>query len=299
MWPLTIDWQALRFGVEIEFVGGDPNAVAVLPGWNMALNEHQIDERGEGSGAELQSPPLRWEDREQIREMLNRLRATGAEANWSCGLHVHVGLEAWGQSMVVPLLDAAVASQEALQALFQTAEDRLIYCPPVLPEMKPEFLANPVRDSLVRKLRPQSHRCGMNVGAWFDNGTVEIRYANASLDYAEVERTVELCLRYVAAVGAGTHLPGEPVALAEVLGAPTNGYPAPAPAPLWHRERVWLEEALVPVLTPLVETAVPEGEILQIRPTAKGLIVTVETPDQSLARFLARPALDGWTLERQ
>lgn len=41
--------------------------------------------------------------------MLARLRKAGARANWDCGLHVHVSLEPWGEAMVLPLVDAALA----------------------------------------------------------------------------------------------------------------------------------------------------------------------------------------------
>lgn len=64
-------------------------------------------------------------------------------------------------------------------------------------------------------------------------------------------RTVELCLRFVAGVGGGRHLPGEPPALAAALGAPADGDPPPEAAPLWYRERLWLEEALMATLRPV------------------------------------------------
>lgn len=300
MWPKAIDWQELRFGVEIEFVEGDPAGVPLLPGWVMDRNERQVDDAGEDSGAELRPPPLLWRDREQIRVMLARLTATGARANWSCGLHVHVGLEPWGQDIVLPLIDAALAHQDALRRLLRTAEDRRIHCPPVVPEMRRRYLANPQREALVHRGRPQSHRCGINAAAWFDFGTVEIRYPNGSLDYREVVNTVELCLRFVAAVGAG-RLPGpseaDGAALAAFLGAPAEGYPPPQPAPLWHRERMWLEEALIPVLEPLVRARLPGAEILSIRPVANGFRVTAEDSEERRTAFLARPGPEGWSLE--
>jgi hypothetical protein len=262
----------------------------------MSLDEHQVDETGRDSGSELKPPPMRWQEREQIREMLDRLRATGAQANWSCGLHIHVGLEPWGESAVPPLLDAALTCQGALQALFQTAEHRLIYCRPVSPAMRAAFAANAGRPALVHRGRPQSHRCGINTAAWFDIGTVEIRYANASLDYDEAIRTIELCLRFVAAVGAGRQLPQHATALATALGAPTDGYPPPAPAPLWHQERMWLEDLLVPVLDPLVQSKVPGGEIRHVRPTAAGLRVEVEQSGIRTCNFLYRHTPDGWEL---
>lgn len=292
--------EELKFGVEIEFVGGNPERIGLLPGWIMALDERQIDDSGEESGSELKPPPIRWEDREQIREMLARLRAAGASANWSCGLHVHVGLEPWGQERIPALIEAALSYQGALQALLGTSEDRLVYCPPVIPEMREQYRAHPVEESLRHRGRPQSHRCSINLAAWFDIGTVEIRYANGSLNDDEVLNTVELALRFVAAIGKGLALPANAQALADALGAPAVGYPPPIPAPRWYRERMWLENALVPVLRPLAERLIPGGEILHILPEPDGFRLTVEDPrDGTPHPVLIRPTFQGWEVVRQ
>ncbi|WP_409344313.1 amidoligase family protein [Paenibacillus sp. MBLB4367] len=297
MWPKAIDWQDLRFGVEIEFIGGAPESTELLPGWEMSLDERQIDETGNESGSELKPPPLRWEEREQIREMLNRLKLQGAAANWSCGLHVHVDLQQWGQAIVRPLLETALTAQDSLQSLLGMSEHRRIYCPPVTEEMTRRYSAEPGPDALrYRNGRPQSHRCGINAAAWFDIGTVEIRYANGSLDYDEIVRTVELCLRFVAAVGAGRRLPGNPERLAAELGAPADGYPAAVCPPQWYKERIWLEESLLPVLTPIANRLVPEGEIHHILPVPGGIVVAVENREGHLSTYKFLPSADGWEL---
>lgn len=294
MRSLWIDWKDLRFGVEIEFVGGSPERVELLPGWIMSLDERQIDDTGAESGSELKPPPIRWADREQIREMLKRLQATGARANWNCGLHVHVGLEPWGQEVLPRLLEAALLYQDAMQELLNTGDARLPFCPSVTREMYDRFMSDPGEAALCRKGRPQSHRCGINLAAWYDIGTVEIRYANGSLDYDEVINTVELCLRFVAAIGAGRRLSSDPRRLAIELGAPAGGYPLPTPAPHWYRERIWLEDALVPILAPLARGLVPDGEILYVLPRPEGLLVAIEDGEGRLFKHLLRMTSAGW-----
>jgi hypothetical protein len=297
-WPFDVKWTDLRFGVELEFVGIEPDEGELAPGWSLVSEQLLVDERGMPSGAELISPPLTWDERDQIRVMAERLKRFGAYANWSCGLHVHVDLSAWGEAIVTPILDAALRTQDALRRLLRTADHRLIFCPPVTPEMRARYAANPGSPALHNPGRPQSHRCGINARAWYANGTVEIRYANGSLDCAEIERTVELCLRWTAAVGAGRVLPDEPGALARALGAPLDGYPPPLEPPLWHLERMWLEDMLVPVLTPLVRERMADGEIHTIRPAPGGrLLVDAEDTEGRLRRFGARPAAGGWELE--
>lgn len=298
MWPKKVNWNDLRFGVEIEFIGGKPEETALLPGWEMSLDELQVDDTGMESGSELKPPPLRWTEREQIRLMLGRLREQGSEMNWSCGLHVHVGIEPWGKAMVLPLLDTALRTQDALRALMKTSEERLFYCPSVTEAMRADYAANPRREALERAGRPQSHRCGINAAAWYDIGTVEIRFANGSLDYEEIVRTIELCLRYVAAVGEGRDLPASPDELAAALGAAPDGYPPPIPVPRWHRERMWLEDALIPAVTGLAARLVPGGELHNILPVEDGILIAIEH-ESKMHRYVCRPPATGWEVVRK
>ncbi|MDF2938500.1 MAG: hypothetical protein K0Q90_3873 [Paenibacillaceae bacterium] len=298
MKPLIVNWKELQFGVEIEFVGGNPEKVELLPGWIMSFDERQIDDTGGESGSELKPPPIKWEDREQIQEMLMRLQATGADANWSCGLHVHVGLGPWGQEVIPRFIEAALLYQEAVRNLLNTSEDRLKFCPPVAREMYDGFNSNPGRAALCHKGRPQSHRCGINLAAWFDIGTVEIRYANGSLNYNEVINTIEFCLRFVAAIGAGDKLSSDPYKMAVGLGAPVSGYPQPKPAPQWYHERIWLENALLPILAPLASKLVQDGEILSVLSRPEGFLVAIEDTDGRSFKHLLHPPSTGWEVER-
>ncbi|MFF2885835.1 amidoligase family protein [Paenibacillus sp. NPDC057967] len=299
MWPQSVDWKDLTFGVEIEFVGGQPEQCELLPGWIMSLEERQLDETGLESGSELKPPPLLWTDREQIRIMLDRLQAQGATANWSCGLHIHVGLASWGQDIVPRLLDAALQCQETIQKLLTTSPHRRIFCPPITPEMKERYEALPQEESVRHFGRPQSHRCGINTAAWFDIQTVEIRYANGSLDYEEVLATVELCLRFVAAVGEGRSLSSDFKELAAQLGAPLTGYPPPLPPPRWFEERTWLEDSLIPVLTSMAAELVQDGEIHHILPVPEGFLLAVEDREGQLSTFIIQPPAAEWKVVRQ
>lgn len=300
MWPRTIDWQTLRFGVEIEFVGGAPEQVELLPGWVMSLDEYQTDDRGNRSGSELKPGPITWADREQIRIMLERLKKMGCEANWSCGLHVHVDLSSWGEAILLPLMDAALTWQEAFYDLLQTSPHRRLYCPPVTPEMREKLAASPSREAVRQWGNPESNRCGVNLGSWWDIETVEFRFANGSLEFEEICRTVELYLRFVTAVGAGrqdeTSRSPTGAALAEALNAPRGGYPPATPCPPWRWEQLHLATHLRPVLEPLVAARYPTGEILSITPVAKGIMVTMELEDDSNPTLIALPTQTGWRL---
>ena len=93
-WPKSVDWRAIDFGVEIEWVGVPQGAVEPLPGWEIVAEDslfladgRMVDPvvSGEALEAELVSPRLRWDDRDQIEETaaVSRtlaLRATGRAA---------------------------------------------------------------------------------------------------------------------------------------------------------------------------------------------------------------------------
>ena len=59
------------------------------------------------------------------------------------------------------------------------------------------------RGALLNGKRPASGRGGINLRSLFDTGSVEFRLPNGSLDPDAIDRTVELWLRWIAAVGHG------------------------------------------------------------------------------------------------
>jgi hypothetical protein len=298
VWPRDVDWQTLQFGVEIEFVEAEPEAVKLLPGWVLDTDESQRVLSGGYSGAEIKPTRLRWPDRDQIGQTFAAIEAAGGAVNWSCGLHVHVGLEPWGEAMLRPLLDGAIATQGALRELFRTAEHRMMFCPDLTPAMRDAWVGDPREEALLHRGRPQSHRCGVNLAAWYGVQTVELRFPNATLDADEACRAVELCLRWVAAVGAGRELPTAASELAATLGVPAHGYPPPHPEPVWHQREEQLTRVLLPVLQPLVEARVPGAEILVIRPVPEGFLVKTDKGDRVNHRFLFRVTPEGFALER-
>lgn len=261
-WPKSVDWRAIDFGVEIEWVGAPQGAVEPLPGWEIVAEDslfladgRMVDPvvSGEALGGELVSPRLRWDDRDQIEEICRRLKDVGAESNWSCGLHVHADAGSWGKAFLLPALDAALRTENALKQLVDTAPHRIDFGPPTT-----QAIRNTVADAgrfvteehLNYGSRPASRRGGINLRPLFDTGSVEFRLPNGTLQPDEIYRTVELWLRWVSAVGRGEKLPGSPVQLAQALGAPVTGYPPRQDAPAWWWRRRAMDLALYPVLLP-------------------------------------------------
>ena len=252
-YPTSVPWSSLAFGVELEFVHARLGYVTLLEGWDWRPEDALYDDEGNLTpedtgpnvrGGEVGSPVLTWDERGQIGAMAGRLVAAGGRANWSCGLHVHVGLDPWGKAVVLPLLDAALVGEDALRGLLRPAPHREVFLPRTTPQVRERYLAvrtpEEFASDFVYDDGPWSARGGVNLCSWADYGTVEIRLPNGSLDAGEIVRTVELCLKWVALVGRGDAVPTTPETLAQTLNIPLTGYPPPQPAPArWPERQAW------------------------------------------------------------
>ena len=298
MWPREVDWQALRFGVEIEFVGVEPKLVELLEGWAVDPRESMRELSGDYGGGEIKSPPIDWSQRTQIHTMMARIQAAGGMVNWSCGFHVHISLGPWGLEAMPALMDATLATQDALRELFMTPAHRMIFCPSLTPTMRDAWLAEPEEDALCHEGRPQGARCGLNLAAWYEFETLELRFPNGTLDAEQALRCVEVALRWVVAVGRGVELPSELEQLIAVLELPPEGYPPALAEPTWHRREEQLSKLLIPVLRPLIAAKLPGAEPLWVRPTPEGLYVKTDSGNERNHRFWFEPHAGGFRLVR-
>ena len=93
-------------------------------------------------GTEFVSPICRWEDIETVQACVRALRAAGAHADPSCGIHVHVGLGEHTPKTLRNLVNLVNAKEDLLtQALQISPERRSRWCQPV----------DPLRPDLVRR----------------------------------------------------------------------------------------------------------------------------------------------------
>ncbi|MCQ6559484.1 hypothetical protein [Paenibacillus mendelii] len=82
------------------------------------------------------------------------------------------------------------------------------------------------------------------------------------------------------------------------LGVPVKGYPAPLPIPRWYQERIWLEEAIIPAIAPLVAELVQGGEVHHVLPVSDGILIAIEE-DEKLYKYVFQPPAGDWKLVRQ
>ena len=119
-------------------------------------------------GTEFVSPICRWEDIETVQACVRALRAAGAHADPSCGIHVHVGLGEHTPKTLRNLVNLVNAKEDLLtQALQISPERRSRWCqpvdPPLVPARRPGLPRDPeppppdhlrgVRPDLVRRPR--------------------------------------------------------------------------------------------------------------------------------------------------
>ena len=165
---------------------------------------------GRDQGTEFVSPICRWEDIETVQACVRALRAAGAHADESCGIHVHVGLGRYTPQTLRNLVTIVNAKEDLLtQALQISPERRDRWCRPVdqnfliaLNRSKPrtsEGLARLWYDDrdwayhAHQHYDPSRYRL-LNLHAVWQKGTIEFRAFNSTLHAGEVKAYIQLCM---------------------------------------------------------------------------------------------------------
>ena len=82
--------------------------------------------------AEVVSPVCRYEDIEMVQEVVRAIRAAGAKADGSCGIHIHIGLGEHTPQSLRRLVNIVNAKEDLLtMALGITPDRRERWCRPV------------------------------------------------------------------------------------------------------------------------------------------------------------------------
>ena len=161
-------------------------------------------------GTEFVSPICRWEDIETVQACVRALRAAGAHADPSCGIHVHVGLGEHTPKTLRNLVNLVNAKEGLLtQALQISPERRSRWCQPV----DPDFLATlnrrkPATSEDFARIwyddrdwayhahqhyDPSRYHL-LNLHSVFQKGTIEFRAFNSTLHAGEIKAYIQLCL---------------------------------------------------------------------------------------------------------
>jgi len=141
--------EALTFGVEIETYGLTRRQAATVVAEALGTNRVEfqgtyydvwaaIDSEGRawkvmsdasiqapiGEGAEIVTPPLRFDEIETLQTVVRALRMAGARTNESCGMHVHVGAAGLDAKALVRLVKNMKATEDLAFRAFAVADRR-------------------------------------------------------------------------------------------------------------------------------------------------------------------------------
>lgn len=226
---------AAHFGTSAQHTGGTYDAWQVRDGqgraWKLVSDASIAGAHDQQT--EFVSPICRWEDIETVQELIRKLRAAGAKAHSSCGIHVHVGAGEHTAKTLRNLVNIVNAKEDLLtQALGISPDRRGRWCQAVdsdflqrlnrkKPKTTDEF-AEAWYGTRDWRWRADSHYDAsryhlLNLHSLWQKGsnghlgTVEFRAFNSTLHAGEIKAYIQLCMAIShQALAAGSASPARP-----------------------------------------------------------------------------------------
>ena len=167
----------------------------------------QIESASDEYKTEVVSPILRYEDIKDLQEIVRSLRAAGAIANSSTGIHIHIGAERFTAKTLRNLANIMASKESLLKKALQILPARQTYCEPAsqsfmnrLNREKPQTLE--ALKNIWYEGRPErssyhydnSRYRMLNLHSTFSKGTVEFRMFNSTTHAGKIKAYIQLCL---------------------------------------------------------------------------------------------------------
>lgn len=156
---------------------------------------------------EVVSPICRYSDIPDIQEIVRKLRAGGAIANKSCGIHIHVDASPHNARTLRNITNIMASKEDLIyKALQVEVERKNTYCKPVeekfleqLNRKKPKTMEEVSRiwyqgRGGKKKHYDRSRYHCLNLHSVFQNGTIEFRLFNSTTHAGKVKAYIHLCL---------------------------------------------------------------------------------------------------------
>lgn len=212
---------ATYFGIEASHFGGGYDEYHAKDSkgrtWKAMSDSSIWAERKDGSQAsdlyktEVVTPILRYEDIEDLQEILRKLRKAGAMVNRSTGIHIHIGAENFTPATLCNLLKNIRSKEDILYKALQVKDSRARYCRKTNQKLIEMIEAH--RPKTRAKLADlwyaeapygrdrhynESRYHGLNLHAYFTKGTVEFRLFNSTLHAGELKAYIQFCMAVTA-----------------------------------------------------------------------------------------------------
>lgn len=206
----SIRLNGRKFGIEIEFEAlttredswgdvytdrMDPDDIvtalrdagidAYNAGYSHAVGDQWklVSDSSVEEGWELVSPPLTWDQRDQVHTVCQVLEDLGADAAPSCGLHVHHEVRDLNLRQFKRLVGLWTDAQDLTDALVdRTRTGRCEWCAPYRSREIERLLSCDTYAQFRQEMDNQDRYRSLNLTAFRNYGTVEVRQHQGTLD---------------------------------------------------------------------------------------------------------------------
>jgi hypothetical protein len=212
----------MTIGLEIEVVDVWQHDITLPNGWKWNHNEALLINsdletcafEGHYKGGELNSPPFIYDDEkfwQDLESLLQQVKSHGGKANFSTGIHVHIGIDPYiSFDEFKKLALNSVYADPLLISMAMPGTTRRTELANMRPFSMQDYIACfSGKDNLtdVGKKYPKPmrrvKRTSINLFAFFSNGlpgkkkerttTIEFRHFNGSLDIVEIKFLAMFC----------------------------------------------------------------------------------------------------------
>lgn len=161
---------------------------------------------------EMVTPPLNYEDIETLQAIVRKLRESGAKADRSCGIHIHIDGSNHNPQSLRRLVNFMTSRQDLIYEALQIGDRENHWCH----KLNSELLKAMKKDRNLTKERAEeiwysrandgysggidhqhynsTRYHGVNLHSFFTKGTVEFRLFNSTLHAGKIKAYIQFCL---------------------------------------------------------------------------------------------------------
>jgi len=172
-------------------------------GTNESIDEYKV---------EFVTPPLKYDDIELLQEIVRKLRESGAKANRSCGIHIHIDGANHTPDSLKRLVNFMVERQDLIYEALEIKERANQWCKKLNRNLLKEMRAckdlstsaaeciwyGPSNDGYNAGINHSHYNPtryhGINLHSYFSKGTVEFRLFNSTLHAGKIKAYIQFCL---------------------------------------------------------------------------------------------------------
>lgn len=159
---------------------------------------------------ELVTPILKYEDIENLQEIIRKLREAGAvsDSKYQCGIHIHVGVKEHTPNTLKNIVNLMAAKEDLIYKSLEIDPARVRWCQKLnenlitmINKKRPKTLEALAdiwySDYRVEDRKRHYHTSryhGLNLHSTFTKGTIEFRLFNGTLHAGKIRSYIVLCL---------------------------------------------------------------------------------------------------------